>query len=376
MSTLFDRPFTFDRVIRILISLLILGGIFYLITILKGVLLPFFIAWILAYFLQPFVHFFQYKLKLKSRVISIFSVMLVFVGVLTLLVLMIKPSFQSEIERFSLLINQYNLSSHSIPFVPEQWIDYIRDQIDFKELEHTFDKENLVNMVKQLLPGVWDLLSGTIATIASITVVFIIFMYLFFILLDYEKIADGWIRLIPGHARPIVARLASEIGDNMNRYFRGQALIASLVGVFLAVGFNIIGLPLGIVLGLFIGVLNMVPYLQIIGIVPMVLLCLLKTAETGQNFWLILGLASLVMIIVQVLQDFILTPRIMGKAMGLNPAIILLSLSIWGTLLGFIGLIIALPLTVILEIYYKRFILAEDDTEEIPVKEEKKKKRQ
>lgn len=376
MSTLFDRPFTFDRVIRILISLLILGGIFYLITILKGVLLPFFIAWILAYFLQPFVHFFQYKLKLKSRVISIFSVMLVFVGALTLLVLMIKPSFQSEIERFSLLINQYNLSSHSIPFVPEQWIDYIRDQIDFKELEHTFDKENLVNMVKQLLPGVWDLLSGTIATIASITVVFIIFMYLFFILLDYEKIAEGWIRLIPGHARPIVARLASEIGDNMNRYFRGQALIASLVGVFLAVGFNIIGLPLGIVLGLFIGVLNMVPYLQIIGIVPMVLLCLLKTAETGQNFWLILGLASLVMIIVQVLQDFILTPRIMGKAMGLNPAIILLSLSIWGTLLGFIGLIIALPLTVILEIYYKRFILAEEDVEEIPVKEEKKKKRQ
>lgn len=364
MPTLFSTPFTFDRVTRIILTLLIFAGLFYLITILKGVLLPFFIAWILAYLLQPFVHFFQYKLKMKSRVLAIFSVLFVFIGAIFLLIVMVRPSFHSEIERFTILIDQYNLSRRSIPFIPEQWIDYIREQINFKELVHAFDKENLMNLVKQLLPGMWALLSGTIATIASIAVVFVILLYLFFILLDYEKIADGWIRLIPTGIRPAVSRLTSEIGDNMNRYFRGQALIASLVGIFLAVGFNIIGLPLGIVLGLFIGLLNMVPYLQVIGIIPMVLLCLLKTAETGQNFWIILGLAVSVMLIVQIIQDFILVPRIMGRAMGMNPAIILLSLSIWGTLLGFVGLIIALPLTVILEIYYKRFILSENDEKE------------
>ena len=101
--------------------------------------------------------------------------------------------------------------------------------------------------------------------------------------------------------------------------------------------------------------------MQTIGIIPMILLSLLKSAETGDNFWIIFGSGILVLGIVQCIQDLFLTPRIMGKAMGLNPAIILLSLSIWGTLLGFIGLIIALPLTTLFLSYYKRFILMEDD---------------
>ena len=121
------------------------------------------------------------------------------------------------------------------------------------------------------------------------------------------------------------------------------------------------GLPLGISLGLLIGVLNLIPYMQTIGILPMALLSLLKSAETGENFWVIFGLSLLVLGIVQVIQDLFLTPRIMGKAMGLNPAIILLSLSIWGTLLGFIGLIVALPLTTLCLSYYKRFILMDED---------------
>lgn len=125
----------------------------------------------------------------------------------------------------------------------------------------------------------------------------------------------------------------------------------------LAIGFKIINFPLAITLGLFIGFLNLIPYLQTIGLIPMVLLALLRSAETGENFWVLFGLSLLVLIIVQAIQDLFLTPRIMGKAMGLNPAIILLSLSIWGTLLGFIGLIVALPLTTLCLSYYKRFIL-------------------
>jgi predicted PurR-regulated permease PerM len=145
----------------------------------------------------------------------------------------------------------------------------------------------------------------------------------------------------------------------MNRYFRGQSLVALCVGILFAVGFKIIGFPLAITLGLFMGVLNLIPYLQTIGFIPIILLSLLKSVETGQNFLIIAGLAFLVVIIVQVIQDLFLVPRIMGKAMGLNPAIILLSLSIWGSLLGFIGLIIALPLTTLCLSYYKRFILME-----------------
>ena len=133
----------------------------------------------------------------------------------------------------------------------------------------------------------------------------------------------------------------------MNHYFRGQALVAFIVGILFCIGLAIVGLPMAVVMGLFIGLLNMVPYLQLISLIPTTLLCLVSSVD----------------IIVQCIQDLILTPRIMGKAMGLNPAVILLSLSVWGTLLGFIGLIVALPLTTLLLSYYNIYIETRDDGE-------------
>lgn len=101
----------------------------------------------------------------------------------------------------------------------------------------------------------------------------------------------------------------------------------------------------------------MVPYLQIIGFLPTIVLAILKAADTGENFWVILAGALIVFIVVQAIQDGFLVPRIMGKITGLNPAIILLSLSIWGSLLGMLGMIIALPLTTLMLSYYQRFII-------------------
>jgi predicted PurR-regulated permease PerM len=114
-------------------------------------------------------------------------------------------------------------------------------------------------------------------------------------------------------------------------------------------------------LGILIGIMDMVPYLHTFALIPTVFLALLKAVDTGQNFWIILISAVAVFIIVQIIIDMIITPKIMGKAMGLNPAILLLSLSVWGALLGFIGLIIALPLTTLLIAYYKRYVTKEDD---------------
>jgi predicted PurR-regulated permease PerM len=133
-----------------------------------------------------------------------------------------------------------------------------------------------------------------------------------------------------------------------------------------AIGFKIVGLPMAITIGLFIGVLNLVPYLQTVGVVPVVLLCLVKGAEPGESFWWVLLGCFIVFVIVQGIQDLFLVPKIMGKAMGLNPAVILLSLSVWGSLLGIVGMIIALPITTLLISYYKRFIL---NKEELPIEE-------
>jgi predicted PurR-regulated permease PerM len=181
--------------------------------------------------------------------------------------------------------------------------------------------------------------------------------------MDYEKIFDGWIHLIPVGKRDFANMVANDVKSGMNAYFRGQSLIALLVGILFSIGFLIIDFPMAIGLGLFIGVLNLIPYMQTVGFIPTLILAFVKANDSGQNFWIVLLCALAVFVVVQAIQDLILTPRIMGSAMGLNPAIILLSLSVWGSLLGIIGLIIALPLTTLLISYYRRFVIKETDDE-------------
>lgn len=361
MNSLFERPFTFDRVTRIVFSIVIIGVLLYLITVLRNALLPFLIAWLLAYMMQPFVKFFQYKLKLKSRILAIVAVIISTSLIIGIAAALVVPSVAQEAERTLNLMRTHNPGEGHVPLIPASWIEYLENNVDINQLMELLSRENIQNAIKQLAPKVWNILSNTFSILFSITIIFVILLYFIFILLDYEKIANGWINLIPARIRPFAKGLADDVEQSMNRYFRGQSLIALCVGVLLSIGFKIVGFPLAVTLGLFIGVLNLIPYLQAIGLIPMVILSLLKSAETGQNFWIIFGSGLLILGIVQCIQDLYLTPRIMGKAMGLNPAIILLSLSIWGTLLGFIGLIIALPLTTLCLSYYKRFILLEED---------------
>ena len=189
----------------------------------------------------------------------------------------------------------------------------------------------------------------------------------------YETLARGWVRLIPEKYRERVVGLARDVEESMSNYFRGQSLIALCVGILFSIGFLIIDFPMAIGFGLFVGLLNIVPYLQITSIVPMVFLALVKAANTGENFWWILIASGIVMLVVQIIQETILIPRIMNKAIGLHPAVILLSLSIWGSLLGLVGMIIALPATSLILSYYRRFLRKQEEEEKIEVDTEHEK---
>jgi predicted PurR-regulated permease PerM len=134
-------------------------------------------------------------------------------------------------------------------------------------------------------------------------------------------------------------------------------MVAGSVGVLFAIGFSIIDLPLAIMFGLFVGLLNMIPYLQLIALVPAFFLAMVLSVETGQSLLVTCGLTALVFAVVQAIQDGFLVPKIMGKIMGMTPAILLLSLSVWGKLLGLLGLLIALPMTVLAHAYYKRYVI-------------------
>ena len=220
-----------------------------------------------------------------------------------------------------------------------------------------FSRQDFLNALREYLPKLWNVVIESVNVVFSFFSLIMILLYTIFILLDYESISEGWVNLVPKRFRPLSVKLVADVKDSMNKYFRGQALVATCVGILFSIGFLIIDFPLAIGLGLFIGFLNLVPYLQILGFIPTIILAILKAADTGGNFWLILLSAFAVFAIVQTIQDTFLTPKIMGKVTGLSPAIILLSLSIWGSLMGMLGMIIALPITTLLIAYYQKYVI-------------------
>jgi predicted PurR-regulated permease PerM len=240
------------------------------------------------------------------------------------------------------------------PTIPAMVSDLLRDYANDNNLLSILQSSGVQDMVKALAQKTWFFAVGTINVVIQIFAYCIALLYLFFILLDYERLAEEWQSLIPHKWRNRVTGLMNDLTDGMNQYFRGQALIALTVGILFSIGFLIIDFPIAIGLGLFIGVLNLVPYLQLVSILPITLLALTKAAGTGENFWLILASALIVTFIIQAIQDLILVPKIMGKRMKLHPAVILLALAVWGKLLGIIGMIVALPLTTLILGYIKQ----------------------
>jgi len=353
------RPFTFDRVVRILFSIAALLAAVWLIDILKSVLLPFLIAWLVAYLLEPFVQYNKRLLRARGRWLPIVMTLFETILVLCAIGVFIVPSVVREMHQVADFIVRYADAGSDIPFIPPAVHAFLQQNIDFREIAGLLTREDLGNIAD--FAG--RVISGSFGFLMSVFNWFITLLYIVFIMLDYERLLRGARHLVPPKYRDTFFKIGSDIKSSMNHYFRGQALVAFIVGILFCIGLAIVGLPMAVVMGLFIGLLNMVPYLQLISLIPTTLLCLVSSVDTGVDFWQLWWSCMAVYIIVQCIQDLILTPRIMGKAMGLNPAVILLSLSVWGTLLGFIGLIVALPLTTLLLSYYNIYIETRDDGE-------------
>lgn len=144
-------------------------------------------------------------------------------------------------------------------------------------------------------------------------------------------------------------------------FFRGQLTIVTILGILFAIGFSIVDIRLSILIGFTAGFLNLIPnFGTLVAIIPAVLLAIGRAVEEGGDPLIRIGGVLIVFLVVQVIQDMILVPTIMGKKTGLRPATILISVFVWGKLLGFLGIILAIPLTCLTKVYFARFILKEE----------------
>ncbi|MCM1032682.1 MAG: AI-2E family transporter [Odoribacter sp.] len=354
-----SRPYTFDRVVRMIIGTLLIIGAVWLINILKNVLLPFCLACLIAYILEPLVEYTRKLLRLKGRGLAIFITLFEVTLIISMLIYFFVPSVMKEIDQLGEMIKAGSEGSLRVPFIPESFHTFFTNNINYDNFIRLLEEGHLQTFMAKGS----SLISDTITLLLHTLEWLLTFIYVIFVLLDYKHLMKGFRLLVPPKFRPVAYKVGDDIKFSMNRYFRGQALIALCAAVFYCIGFSIVGIPLAIVLGMLVGVLYLIPYFQYVTLIPVAIVCYISSMTGAVEFWPELCKCGLVYLISQCVCDYVLTPKIMGKAMGLNPAIILLSLSVWGTLLGLIGMIIALPLTTLILSYYQEYVInGSDDT--------------
>lgn len=345
--------FTFDKTVKLIIAVAIIVFSVWLIGILKNVLLPFCLACLLSYILEPLVESNQRLMDLKKRTPAVLITLGDGIIICALLTYFFMPVVLHEIFQMGNMLKTYGNHAYSLPLIPQQISSYFEGKIDF---------QSIIEKLEEGKFGSWldrgaNMISISMEYLIHTLEWLITFIYVIFILLDYDRFYTGFSLLIPKKYKKAVSQIMFDVKYYMNKYFRSQLLISFCAAVFYCVGFTIVGLPMAIVMGLLVGILYMIPYFQYITIIPVIIICFITSLDGHFPFWVKIGECGIVYLVSQCICDYVLTPKIMGKSMGLNPAIILLSLSIWGTLLGIIGMIIALPLTTIILVYYKKVIL-------------------
>ncbi|WP_075565472.1 AI-2E family transporter [Ihuprevotella massiliensis] len=356
---LFRQEITFDRFIRGVLFVALLALFVAGLNWLSAVLLPFFAAWAIAWVLAPVVKFLHDRCYIRPRSVAVVLTLILAIAIAVGALWLIIPPFIEGVLHIKDALLRYLQSGGQNTQLPE-WLQHLLQQwIGSLQLEEMLQQDNLLQMVRTSLPHVWNVVQSTANVVVSLASSAFALLYLVLLLTDYDHYSTVWLKYVPRSQRAFLEQLSNDVAHNMRGYFRGQVLVAISNGVMFSIGFWLIGLPMPVGMGIFVGVLSFIPYIQVLGILPAALLALLQMADTGHSFWGMMALVIVVYIVVQVLQDTIFTPRIMGRIMGLSPAVVLLSLSVWGYIAGIIGLMVALPLTTLMLAYYQRYILEE-----------------
>ena len=358
-------PYTFDNCVRTRVRMsdfkkwmiFILSLLFiWVLYLLSHVLVPFLLAALLAYLGDPLVERLQ-----CLRISRTLSVLLVFVffGVLIAFVLvMVVPGIQRQAE---LLIK---LTPALVEWMQKNMIAWVNQHLGLKELinpEHV--KQGLSNSLLHVGTAVnWlvrALTQSSMAIVEILVTMVLIPVVTFYLMRDWGKLIDGIHSLLPRRNEKTIVTLANEANSVLSAFIRGQLLVMMALAVYYSIGLTLLGLNFSLILGVLIGLISVVPYLgSIVGI----LLAVITAAFQFNDGWHIVYVL-LVFAIGHVLENFVLTPLLIGGRIGLHPVAVIFSILAGGVLFGFFGVLLALPVATVVMVfvrYYRRQYLSSD----------------
>ena len=318
--------------------MLFLSGLFlflWLVYYLRDILTPVFLSWFIAYLIDPVADKLEKKVSRNLAVlIIVVCVILIIAGV----VFVIVPVISDEISRLSKNFPQY--------------ISFFK-KIFFKYFPVLKTSQEIFNELNQYIPKILNKIPSIVSNFNHIFSTILNFLlipvFTFYFLKDFDKIRLNVFDKLPNKVKPHVERIAKKIDNAVSLFVRGQLLICLILGILYSIGLGIVKIDLALLIGIFSGFLNLIPYFGfIIGILASIIMAIIKFGD----FYHVLGVIA-VFGIVQLLEGFVITPKILGDKIGLHPLNVIISLMIFGKIFGFIGLILAIPFASCIKVFYE-----------------------
>jgi predicted PurR-regulated permease PerM len=340
-----DRDFLARTARHAVVGGVVLVVVLALLRVLEAALTPLVAAFVIAYLLDPLID--RFERRGVSRSIAIFLLLFLLGGALFATVVVVLPTLQREVVALG----------DRLPGYFERLVTTVIPEIESRlaiQLPHTLD-EVIARVrsgeiplpfepVRAMLTKALGTVFGTFTSLIGLLVIPILAFYL---LVEFDHLTARLARWIPPMQRGYIVEKAGMVDRLISGFLRGQLLVAAALGVLYAIGFSVIGIDLALGVGLLGGVLSLVPYLG--GAVAFAMASLLAILEFGIGWQL--GAVIAWYTVVQTIESFVLTPRIVGQSVGLHPAVVIVALLIGGDLFGFLGLLVAVPAAAVVKVF-------------------------
>jgi len=330
-----------------LILLLCTLGLIWFVGAVSAILLPFVLAFVLAYILHPVVE--KLVSKRLGRGVATGLVVSAFCLSVVAVFLILVPLLQSQIIDFMKRIPNF---SDSVWTRIKSVLAYTKDTISQEQMSEIYASVSgtVTRVLTAIGVSISHILSSGVALFNILALILITPVVLFYVLRDWKTIQQQIGGLMPKNKEKQILSLWGEIDKTLSGFIRGQTLVCLSLGLFYGLGLFLVGLDYGVLVGLLAGILSFIPYFGFgTGLILSLFLGFMQGLTWGQ--WT--GLA-VVFILGQILEGYILTPRLVGNRVGLHPVWVMFALLAGGVLFGFIGILVAVPVAAVLGVLIRR----------------------
>jgi len=230
-------------------------------------------------------------------------------------------------------------------------------ELDFSQLDFDAIKQSTESVFAFFQSPEETVLEEEEKTSASIIVIFFTTIFYFIYILFYlDYFSERWEKYMLKKSNGIFKMMADDLNSSFFKYFKLRSKIVLVLMIAYLIGFSVLGVPGAIIFALLAGILAYIPYLQYLTLLPLSLSCLILSMETQNNFFIFFGIVLGIFIVMSIIEELLLIPKIMEANIGMNPVIMILAVSLWTYVLGLFGVLIAIPFTSLIITYVKRIV--------------------